>query len=511
MLFVDDADESLEYSGVDGTQVAVLVDVCAQVVESGLAALDHHLPVAPPHCYLVGLTELPVEMVVDGLLCGAAFQSGQEGQAVEPVLAATGIAAGKVVHADGLAERGQHIPEGHLVLTHAARSHMPRPTHDEGDAYATLVTTALQAFQFAVAAEERGVGTALLMGAVVACEDHHSALGQPLAVQFAHQLTHVAVQSRYHGSKLGMRVHGGVISAALVTRIVFVLLELPHVVLYQAVVGLHELGMGQGVSKQGEEWLAFLLPVEPLHGAAVNEVGAVLRAPAVVLAAHCVAYVLLQHLAHHGRVAPRAAEPVEEVGVVEVGLELADVAEELIYAALVGRAHRAFVAAGPLAELCCGVSSVLHDLGQHHVGRVERMLSGDGIFMVLAIHDIAAPVLAVASDGTVTRVLACHQRCSAGCADGAAGISLREEHALRGQSVDVGSLYVRLAVARQVAISHVVAQDKQDVGFLPLVLCSGGCSALAVCRHASSDGHQCQWHQRHGGQCEGRMPAPLVV
>ena len=89
MLFVDDADESLEYSGVDGTQVAVLVDVCAQVVESGLAALDHHLPVAPPHCYLVGLTELPVEMVMDGLLCGAAFQSGQEGQAVEPVLAAT--------------------------------------------------------------------------------------------------------------------------------------------------------------------------------------------------------------------------------------------------------------------------------------------------------------------------------------------------------------------------------------------------------------------------------------
>ena len=68
----------------------------------------------------------------------------------------------------------------------------------------------------------------------------------------------------------------------------------------------------------------------------MDDVGGILLAEVVVWAVHVVADVLPHHHAHDGGVALLGAVAVEEVREIEVGLELADVAEELVDAALVG-------------------------------------------------------------------------------------------------------------------------------------------------------------------------------
>ena len=70
----------------------------------------------------------------------------------------------------------------------------------------------------------------------------------------------------------------------------------------------------------------------------------------------------------------------------------------------------------------------------------------------------------VAADRGMAGVVAGHQATARRGADGAAGVALREAHALRGQAVEVRRLDLLLAVAAEVAIAQVVGQDENDVG-----------------------------------------------
>lgn len=64
--------------------------------------LDHHLPVSTSDGHLVGFTKFPVQMVVDVLLCGASFQSGQEGQSIKVVIRSSFVKARGVMETNGL-------------------------------------------------------------------------------------------------------------------------------------------------------------------------------------------------------------------------------------------------------------------------------------------------------------------------------------------------------------------------------------------------------------------------
>ena len=64
--------------------------------------LDHHLPISTSDGHLVGFTKFPVQMVVDALLHGASFQSGQEGQSIKVVIRSPLVKARGVMETNGL-------------------------------------------------------------------------------------------------------------------------------------------------------------------------------------------------------------------------------------------------------------------------------------------------------------------------------------------------------------------------------------------------------------------------
>ena len=121
--------------------------------------------------------------------------------------------------------------------------------------------------------------------------------------------------------------------------------------------------------------------------------------------------VLFHDHAPHCRVASRPGKVVEEVGIIKMSLKLTDIAIKLVHSPLVRRGTRALIAASPLAEHACAIAIVLHNLGKDNVGAVIRLLTDHGIISIVSIFDrcCLGPVLSVATDPGVTRVLARHQ------------------------------------------------------------------------------------------------------
>ena len=185
--------------------------------------------------------------------------------------------------------------------------------------------------------------------------------------------------------------------------------------------------------------------------------------------------------------------PVQKVRVVGVCLELADGAIVAVYSAQVGQRCRAaclpcvrirvalgvslvgvgvlhvVIARRPLAEHARLVAGFLEQLGDDLVGVLIGFLSNDIIVGVLpecVLPKASLPILAVAPDMDVARVLAGHEAGTRRSADGTAGIGLCEAHALCCHAVEVGGGDELLPVAAKVAISHVVAHDIDDVGAL---------------------------------------------
>ena len=391
----------------------VLVQVGGEVVEQAVAGIDHHLPIAHAQAHHVGFVEFPVKELVL-LLPFLAEEGGLEGDAVEAVGADVLVEelVGVAVDAGEVAEGGQKVVEGELMVVDRASLHLARPAHDEGNAYAALIGAALLALQESVAVEEVGVCAAFLMRAVVGGKDNDGVLVEPALFEFCHNLTHLRVEARDHRGKLGVAVVGGVVARTLVAAKGLLLAEMPLVGEEDRVFGLHQFGVRQGVGEDAEERRVGSLLVEPSHSLLVDEVGGILRTVAVAVAIHRVVDVLVERHAAHALVAARAAVFVEEVGVVEVCLELADVAVELIDAALVGRGGRALVAAGPFAEHARGVALLLEDFGNDDVVHVVRLLPHHGVVGVAAVHHGAgvAPIFLIAAHVGVAGVLPGHER-----------------------------------------------------------------------------------------------------
>ena len=149
-------------------------------------------------------------------------------------------------------------------------------------------------------------------------------------------------------------------------------------------------------------------------------------------------------------------------------MELTYITIKLVYAPLVGSRCRSLITSSPLAEHTGAVAVVAKHLWQNLMGRVVRFLSHYGIVDIVAIlHRIAVrPLLLVATHMCVTRVLSRHNSGSRRCRHRRACIGLCKAHTLACHTVDVGGRDKGLAVTSQVAITHIVAHYKYNVGTL---------------------------------------------
>ena len=89
-------------------------------------------------------------------------------------------------------------------------------------------------------------------------------------------------------------------------------------------------GVGQGVGEDAEEGAVGGLAVKPFQRTAVDEVGGVLCTLFIAGAVHWMSDVGGENFASDSGVAVPAAVGVQEVGIVKVCLELADVAVEFV-------------------------------------------------------------------------------------------------------------------------------------------------------------------------------------
>ena len=94
---------------------------------------------------------------------------------------------------------------------------------------------------------------------------------------------------------------------------------------------------------------------------------------------------------------------------------------------------------------------------------VVGFLSDDGVVGVVAVEVASRPVLLVAAHMGMSGVLARHEARPGRCRHGTSGIGLCEAHAFASHAVDVRCGDVALSVAGQVAVSHIVAHDVDDV------------------------------------------------
>ena len=154
-----------------------------------------------------------------------------------------------------------------------------------------------------------------------------------------------------------------------------------------------------------------------------------------------------------------------------MSLELADIPVELIHPTLVGSRYRALIPSGPFSEHTGGISVLLHDLRQDNMVGIIRLLTHYRPVLILTIIHYRGilPVFTVASHMSVARMLSCHQGSARRSADRTAGIGLGETHSFLSHPVQIRSLDVFLTIASQIAVSHVIAHNDENIRFF--ILC----------------------------------------
>ena len=114
------------------------------------------------------------------------------------------------------------------------------------------------------------------------------------------------------------------------------------------------------------------------------------------------------------------------------------------------------------------------------MGSVVGLLSHDGVILVFAIGDEGriGPVLPIATDMGVSRVLPRHEGGTRGRTHGRTSVSLSEAHTLSGEAIDVWRSNETLAIATEIAIAHVVTHDVEDIRAFVFSCCLGRSGGL---------------------------------
>lgn len=476
MFLVDDDLELFHDVGMLSGEVVVFVKVVGEVVKRAFATAHNELPIATAHGNHVCLMKFPIEMVVLHLL-SFPRECGKDGHPIEIVFLQAWVAIARliVVDAGDVAESGHEVVENHLLVAHLSALDVFGPVNDERHTDASLEGGAFRATEQAIVVEESGVCAALFVWPIVGGENNYGVACQAFFFEFGHDFSHLGVQACHHGGKLGVPFGCGVVARRSVAFITAFGGEAVAIGFDDAVVGLGQFCVRQGVGEDAEERLCATLLIEPSKGFTMDEVGRILLAFGIIAPYHVVLYVLVQDDAPNGCVAFRTGVAVEEIGEIEMGLILANVAVKLVNAPLVGSGSRAFVAPSPFAEQACGVAIVFENFGQNDVGGVVGLLSHDGVVLVLAIGDEGRlrPVFPIATNMGVSCVLTGHESGTRGRTHGRTSVGLSETHTLSGKAIDVWRSDEALAIATEIAIAHVVTHDVEDIGTFVFDRCLG--------------------------------------
>ena len=111
------------------------------------------------------------------------------------------------------------------------------------------------------------------MRTIVGGEDHDGVFVHALLLELGYDFAHHEVQARDHSGKLSVCLFGAVIAVAHLAAEDVLLAEVVLIRLQEAVVGLLQLSVGQGIGEDAQEGLVFRLLVEPVHRLLVDEVG----------------------------------------------------------------------------------------------------------------------------------------------------------------------------------------------------------------------------------------------
>ena len=108
------------------------------------------------------------------------------------------------------------------------------------------------------------------------------------------------------------------------------------VALKYVIVWLCQFGMRQCVSEETDKRMLCILLVYPFQSLVVNNPCGILRTLKIFAPEHRIFHIVFHHLAYYGSVTKSTRETVEEVWIIQVCLELADITVEFVNATLVG-------------------------------------------------------------------------------------------------------------------------------------------------------------------------------
>ena len=429
VLAGDDGGDLPHDVGVAGGDIGGLALVLLEIVElpgHACAGFDG-LPVAPAdsllHGVAVGAGGFPIEEVV-GLLFRTAEEGRRKGDA---------IGGGQVSRGAGdFGQGGHEVGEVAHVVGDAAGPDVTGPAGEHGLADAALVEVGLAAAETRGAVEEidEDILPRPRLWTVVGGEDDEGVVVDAEALEESEEFADLAIESGDHAGELGVGVVGAEVAGPRVRPG-----ELGPEALVGGprVLGAGKFNVGENIGQVGEERAVRAgLAGDIGHGLVVDLVLRVAPAlPALVLRER-----ELLEVTH------------EEVGVIEVGVDLTVLAEPGVETLADGDAWGVRSAEAPFAEAAGGVARGAQDFGEGDVGVVE------------------VPVEAVVADGGVPGVEAGNQRAACGGADVGAGVEAVEAHALGGELVEVGRTDLSLAVRADMADAEVVGEDEDKVGFV---------------------------------------------
>ena len=139
--------------------------------------------------------------------------------------------------------------------------------------------------------------------------------------------------------------------------------------------------------------------------------------------------------------------PPEKLRIIIVRAHLVEVTEPFVESVAIRDAGRSFVAQSPFADGRRFVGGGLQEFRHGQVLRRQRHAR-------------------VSANARMSGVPTGHQAATRGRADGASGIALSEAHSFLRQPIYVRSPNLLLAVTAEVAITKVVRQNENDVGFV---------------------------------------------
>ena len=193
---------------------------------------------------------------------------------------------------------------------------------------------------------------------------------------------------------------------------------------------------------------------------------------------------------------------------VVVGLPLAVVSVELVDGLEFGRALRARVAQPPFAEHPRLVPCRFQQLEDLVGVRRNRLLPlAPSVALERGTVGVRTVIFQIAPYGGMPRMQARDQRGPRRSAYGAAGIVLREDHAVRRERVDIGRVdhplavaaHVRIMAPAQIEITEIVRQDEDHVRSpaygLRIFLRSAAMSPRAENSATGGDRHQSDTEQ----------------